>query len=166
MEPIQNTPATQEVPSITEQELAHAVTNDPILSPDEFMLGDRKFKICHLTYKENVKFLALVMPLFEGVVNKFTKRTFLSVPDIAMEAASIGSLGILKFAEADLPELARIVCSKTDPNITVEEVMELGQDPITLGEVVMKQLVRQGTIKKFSQVFQQLLARIPKKSQK
>jgi hypothetical protein len=157
--------AKKKTPSNTEtalapQELSRAVTNDPSLSTDEFQLGDRTFKVCDLNYKEYVKFTSLVAPLIEGLASKLSKSTGISVPGI--DLSGFGPSSLLRFASDDLPEMARMVCAKSDPNITVEQVMELGKTPIVLAEVVMKQMVRNNIIGDFSRLFRLLLPLMPK----
>jgi hypothetical protein len=153
-----NPPTDKPVLVISERELARAVTNDPALSEDQFTLGGRVFTIIDLEYDEYVTFTTMLKPLFEVLFARFTGGV--SIPGIDL-STGLSADGVMRFALADLPEMARIVCSKTEPDITIEEVKKLAKQPFKLAEVVVAQILRNNIINDFSTVFTQLRRLIP-----
>lgn len=141
------------VVSISDRELARAVTNDPALSDDQFELGGRVFTIIDLDYDEYVTFTTMLKPLLEVLFARMSGST--SVPGIDLSSeASVD--GVMQFTLKDLPEMARIVCSKTDPDITIADVKKLAKQPFKLAEVVVAQVIRNNIINDFASVFTQL----------
>lgn len=144
-------------PSITPQEISRAATNDPALSDDEFILGGRKFKVVDLPYDDYIKFISLMQPLLESLVNGVSEKAGLKLPEIVIPTSGFTVAGLVKACVGALPEMACIVCSQTDPTITVDEVKTLAKTPFKLAQVVLKQIVRNNIIKDFSDFFEQVI---------
>lgn len=144
---------------ISDRELARAVTNSPALSDDQVQLGDRVFTIIDLDYDEYVLFTTMLKPLLEVLFARMAGAPTVPGIDLADGLTSVD--GIMRFATKDLPEMARLVCSKTDPTITVDEVKKLAKNPFKLSEVVVAQILRNNIINDFSTVFIQLRRLIP-----
>ncbi len=138
--------------ALTEKEILAAATNDPSLSPDEFQLGDKKFKVVHLPYDDYVAFLSMLQPFLEGLMHNLAEKANVSVPGIALGAAPDAS-SLITFCLKSLPDMACIVCKQTDSSITVGEVKRLGGTPFALAGVVLKQISKNKMIKDFSSFF-------------
>jgi hypothetical protein len=135
-----------EIKTLTDKDIAFGATNAPALSSASFTLGDRTFKLVHLEYDAYLAFVTLLTPLFE----------------FAQAASGIGTealspKAVIQYCGADLPELVKLVCSQTDPSITVEEVKRLGKNPLVLAAVVLKQVEHNEMIKDFADFFGQIL---------
>lgn len=154
-----NTPTETEQPTevtLSQEQIAQAATNDPQLAPDEFQLGDRVFKILDLPYDDYVKFLAHLQPFIDVLAAKMGGRQGVKLEGLDLgDGFSIAT--IVKFCGASLPEMARIVCSQSDPTVTVEDVKKLGRNPFMLASIVLRQLVRNGIIQDFASFFGQVI---------
>lgn len=149
-------------PSLTDKDILQGAVNSPALAADEFQLGDRTFKVLDLGYDDYVQFLFFVKPIFEAL-GKAVTLSPTQVPDIDLGAGILSITNIMDFCLKDLPEMCRIVCAQTAPEITVTEVKALARNPMKMTEVVLKQIVRNNMIKDFTSFFHQILALMPKK---
>jgi len=148
---VPESPAPQE-PVLSEQEIAAAVTNSPALSPDEFKLGDRTFKVVHLPYDDYVVFLSYLQPFLNALVGKLAEKANLAIPDLDLgESFEVSAL--VKFCLDSLPEMTRIVCKQSAPDITVEEIKVLAGTPFALADVVLKQVAKNRMIRDFADFF-------------
>lgn len=140
-------------PTLTEEQIIAAATNSPLLSPDEFTLGTTTFKIVQLPYDDYVIFLGYLQPFLEALAGK--KNTSVSLPGIALLDA-VDSSTLLKFCSKNLPEMARLVCKQSVPDITAEELKKLAGNPFALASVVLKQVAKNGMIRDFATFFKQV----------
>lgn len=150
-------PKSKEKTGIEPREIARAATNDPALSLSEFTLGDKTFKIVDLAYDDYIKFLALLQPLIEGVVNGANNTSGFDVAGIHVASDGFTVQGILKYCSTELPEMVRIICAAADPTITVEDVKRLGKNPFRLAEIVLKQIAQNKMIQDFASFFQRAM---------
>jgi hypothetical protein len=130
---------------LSEKEIARAVSNDPALSEVSFELGDRTFKIVDLAYDDYLAFLAELQPLVEAM--------FGSVMSSGSSLGELSAQSILKYCGRSLPEMVRIVCRQTDPDITTDEVKRLAKSPFKLAWVVLKQVEQNNMVKEFADFF-------------
>lgn len=135
---------------LSEKEVARAVSNDPALSDRAFVLGDREFKIVDLDYDSYVTFIAYLQPLAEAIFGGFLSA---QMGGDYSDTINVAPSAILKYCRSSLPEMACIVCRKTDENITVEEVKRLAKTPFALAAVVLKQIEQNNMIKDFADFF-------------
>lgn len=150
-------PKSKEKTGIDAREVARAATNDPALSLSEFVLGDKTFKIVDLAYDDYIKFLALLQPLIEGVVNGASTAGSFDVAGIHVASEGFTVQGILKYCTTKLPEMVRIICAATDPSVTVDDVKRLGRNPFRLAEIVLKQIAQNKMIQDFASFFQRAM---------
>lgn len=149
--------SSKETPSLSQKDIVRAVTNDPSLSSDEFKLGDRTFKVVDLGYDDYLKFMVAMKPLLSGIAAGMSKAKGVSVPGIDLPETSATEMKILEFCQDELPEMVRIVCAQTDPDITVAEIKKLGKTPFNLAPIALKQMVRNNIISQFTSFFGQIL---------
>jgi len=148
------TPEPTLEPTLTEAEKVRAAVNDPA---DQFTLGGRAFKIVDLTYDDYLRFIVLLEPLIKGLVAKVGAVSNVKIPGMELDSSSLSASGIVTYCGESLPEMVRIICSQTEPDITVAEVKLLGKNPFNLAKVVMRQVAQNGIIKDFTDFFGQIL---------
>lgn len=139
-------------PALSETEILAAATNSPELSPDEFQLGEHTFKVVHLSYDDYLQFLAHLQPFLDAVVSKLAEKANLSIPGIDT-GNSLELPMLVRFCGENLPEMVRIICKQTMPNITVQQVKEWGRTPFNLASIVLKQVAKNHMIKDFADFF-------------
>jgi hypothetical protein len=163
--PKKSTTQSQDANSpLTKEKLLSAATNDSSLSRNTFTLGDRTFPLKDLTYDQYNKFLLLIAPLADGLIGRIgdkAKSQELGIEGLDISLFSVSD--ILSYCGNVLPELALIAVQATDPNMTVEQVKNLGKTPFKLAEIVMLQLVHNNTIKDFADFFARILPLFGKK---
>ena len=145
----------EETKELSSAEISRAFTNDPVLSTDDFQLGDRTFKVVDLGYDDYITFMTMLEPLLSALVGKISAKSGLKLPDIDLGTFTIS--GLTSYCKDSLPEMVRIICSQTDPTITIEEVKTLGKTPFKLAEIVIIQVNRNGIVKEFTAFFGQIL---------
>lgn len=150
-------PEEQVTPAPSEREVIFAATNEPTLSPDEFKLGPKTFKVMNLRYDDYIQFLGYLRPFLEGIGQALVASKGIQVPSISIEGPSLNIDALFNFCLRDLPDMARIVCSQTDESVTVEQVKEWAGEPFTLCEIVLRQVARNNMIGQFASFFGQLL---------
>ena len=130
--------------------IVRAATNDPALSERKIVLGDRTFPIVDLAYDHYILFLAQLQPLLVGILG--------SIPGIKTLGltSTVTPTALIAYCGASLPEMARIVCAQTDPEITVVEVKLLGKTPFKLAELVLAQIEQNHIINDIRDFFVQL----------
>jgi hypothetical protein len=143
------------LPELTGQEILAAATNAPSLAPDEFVLGDRTYKVVDLSYDDYVSFLTYLQPFLDGLVGNFASKTNVSLPGISL-SQSIDAPAFVKFCGKSLPEMTRLICKQTNPDITVDEVKLAAGNPFVLAAVVIKQVNKNQMISTFASFFGQL----------
>ncbi len=147
---------TVEIPAVSQHEMVRAALNAPELSEREFKLGDKVYKIIDLEYDDYLMFVELLTPLIEVFQNR-AKAEEVSVPDIALTPeAGLDFKAVLKYCKNDLPELVRIICRQTDPDITVEDIKKAG-NPIKLANIVLQQILQNNMIQEFADFFVQMI---------
>lgn len=139
---------------LTEREIIRAATNDAALSDRTFQLGDREFKVVDLDYDNYLKFLTLMQPLLEAVAGTIASHRGVALATTG-EKISVGAL--IGYCSTQLPEMARIVCSATDPDINISEIKKLAKTPFKLAEVVITQIEQNNIIRDISDFFAQSL---------
>ncbi len=140
-------------------EIARAATNAPELSREEFTLGDRKFKVVDLPYDDYLRFTTYLGPMLELLFGSLVSMSGIKAPTANV---SLTPAAILQYAGESLPELACIVCTQTDPTMTVAQVKLLAQGssprgPFKLAEIVLKQVEQNKIINDFASFFGQML---------
>src|SRR5581483_962643 len=120
-------------------------------------LGDRIFKIIDLEYDAYLKFVLLLKPFITAVFGLISQKSKVGIPGIELSNTSFSEDALLEYCGVNLPEMARIVCASTDPDITVDDVKKLGKTPFNLAKVVMAQVQRNNIIKDFTDFFVQAL---------
>lgn len=141
--------AEQKRPVLTDKQIVQAATNDPALSEQTAVLGDRTFKIVDLEYDDYLLFLTKLGPLLKGVASGLLLNQGLGG---GLDAASI-----VEYCSSDLPDLACIVCRQTDKDITPKEIKLLAKSPFRLATLVMAQIHRNDMIAEISSFFQLML---------
>jgi hypothetical protein len=141
--------------TLTEQEILAAATNDPSLSNSEFTLGNKTYKLVDLCYDDYVSFLAYLQPFLDALVGSTAQKAGLSIPGISI-GDSLDATVLIRFCSKSLPEMVRIICKQTVPNITVEEVKAAAKNPFTLATIVMQQVAKNGMIRDFASFFAQM----------
>jgi hypothetical protein len=147
---METTTETEVAPSLTQQEIVRAAFNDPSLSENEVKLGDRTFKIIDLDYDSYNLFLVKLQP----ILGLFASSV---VPQLAGSAGNITADQIIKYCADDLPEMARLSLSQTEPDITVDEIKKLAKSPFKLAAVVLKQIDQNKMIEEISTFFGAIL---------
>lgn len=156
----ENTSPTAEelvTPSPSEREINLAATNNPALAPDEFTLGDRKFKVMNLRYDDYICFLGYLRPFLEGIGKSLVSNRGVQVPDITINSSMLDAGALFTFCINDLPDMVRIVCKQTDKTVTVEDVKDWAGEPFILCEIVLRQVARNNMIGQFASFFAHLL---------
>lgn len=152
-------PAPEE-PKLSRFDIARAATNDPNLSDEQFVLGDRTFKIVDLSYDGYLEFMALLQPMMDGIVGVFTK-TNVNLPGISLPKVTeaLNPSKILKFCAKELPEMAAVVCRGTDKSITADWIKQQKPTPtpFRLAAIVLKQVTRNNVLADFMDFFVQTL---------
>lgn len=140
---------------LTEAQILEAATNSPVLSPDEFQLGDKTFKLVYLPYDDYVQFLGHLQPVLEALVNKKAEKAGIAIPGIDL-SASLNPSSILKFCSSSLPEMVRLICKQTDAKITTADIKTLARSPFALATIVLKQVSKNEVLKDFTSFFAQV----------
>lgn len=143
-----------EVKPISEGELTRAALNLPA---NEFMLGERKFEIKDLSYRDYLAFTRYLTPFMEAVGSRLiSDKLGVSVPGIDLGGA-ISATSIIDFCGEKLPEMVQIICRQTDPSITVEEIEALAKKPSALIGPVVQQIVHSKVVSDFASFFAQAM---------
>lgn len=131
---------------LTDQQINEAATNDSTLVKEEVILGDppQTFKIKYLPYDDQIVFLTLLSPVFEGLLSRVGAT-------VSTEALSIQKIMLL--CKESLPELGRLVLKQTKPEITPDEVKTLCQSPFKICELISFQIEKNNLIGEFSSFF-------------
>jgi len=148
---------TTESSKPTALHIVRAVTNDPSLAERTVVLGDRTFPVLDLPYDQYTLFLAQLQPLLEGLLGTLPGLSGLGLNDALTPAA------LITYCGKSLPEMARIVCAQSAPEITVAEVKLLGKTPFKLASVVLEQIDQNGIIADIKAFFVQLAPLLKKK---
>jgi hypothetical protein len=145
---------TVETPSLSPEQILRAATNDPALSKDTFTLGSKTFKVVDLKYDDYLKFITYLSPLLDAIA-----KSMLSMTGRVEESEEKFSTSTLfQYCGKELPEMARIVCAQTEPDITPDEVKELAGTPFKLIDVVWAQIVRNKMIDEIAAFFGRMAA--------
>lgn len=148
--------STVEAPVLTDEQILAAATNSPVLSPDQFKLGDQTFKIVHLPYDDYVTFLGYLQPFLSAMVLGKSKEQKVSIPGINLGVGA-SPLALVEFCSNELPEMVRLIVKQTDPTVTVKTIKELAGTPFVLAGIVFQQLVRNQMIADFASFFKQMM---------
>lgn len=140
-----------EEPKMSTKEIHRAATNDPELSDNTFVLGERTFTVVDLEYDSYLKFITKLAPLMKAVAGGLLASRGSSVPNMLDPAM------LVEMCINDLPELAALVCQQTDKSVTTEEVKRLGKTPFKLAHIVLKQIEQNKIISEISDFFAQML---------
>ena len=143
-----------ESPKLSKEEQIQAAVNSPELSEQSFQLGDQTFKIIDLPYDDYLQFVSMLSPLLDAFISKLTPAA--SIPGINLDSGKVTSAALLKYCGTTLPEMVRIICSQTDPAITVETIKAKGKNPFRLAGIVMQQISRNNIIGDFADFFAQI----------
>jgi len=135
----------------TSLEVARAVTNDPALALYEFTLGDRQFKVVDLEYDDLCEFTAYLEPFLGSVVSKVASMRGANMPSGMDAAELINKCGKI------LPEMVKLICRQTDPDITTEQVKKLGKSPFKLASIVVAQIKQNRMVSEIADFFGQML---------
>lgn len=146
---------TKQGAELTPQQISEAATNNPALSPDEFKLGETTFKIVHLPYDDYVSFIAYLQPFLDAITSKMADKVKISVPGLDIGKAIDGTL-LIKFCGTSLPEMARLICKQTYPNITVDQIKKDAGTPFILANIVLQQVIKNGMLRDFASFFAQI----------
>jgi hypothetical protein len=136
-------------------DVSRAIVNSPVA---EFTLGDRTFRLVDLPYDDYLLFASHLTPLLEVVFGSLAGVMDVNVtPKTSITAASV-----IEYAGSSLPELVRIVCSQTDPDISIGEIKKMSlqgspKGPFKLAEIVLKQIEQNKIINDFASFFGQML---------
>lgn len=136
----------------TQKEIVRAATNDPSLSTASFTLGDRTFTIVDLPYDDYIKFFAYLQPLIEKFAGAVTGIAFTTA-----QADDLSVSGLIKYCSESLPEMVRMMCSQTDPTVTVEDVKKMVRSPFKLAAIVMEQVKANKVIEDMTDFFEQIV---------
>jgi hypothetical protein len=139
---------------LTEDQKIRAAVNAPA---DTFTLGDREFKLYDLPYDDYIAFVGYVSPLVDTLINRVKTKNTVGIPGIDLDVTQFGAIQILQFCGASLPEMVRLICKQTDPDITVEEIKKLVGRPTLLATIVMRQMAQNGIIQDFTDFFGQMV---------
>jgi hypothetical protein len=137
-------------PVIPQQKLIRAALNLPA---DQFQLGDRTFNIHDLEYDDYLLFIGHLTPLIEVLAKKVAEKHGVSIPGMDITPESINPTNILRVCGDILPEMVRIMCKYTDPNITVDEVKKLAKKPLPLALAIIKQVKQNKMMEDFADFF-------------
>jgi hypothetical protein len=144
-------------PILTEKDKVRGMTNDPSLSENTITLGTgefkRDFKILDLEYDDYVTFLSYLQPLMEVALGKLASFQGIAIP----QTSEINAASLLAYCANDLPEMVRIVCKGTDPDITTTEIKKLVKNPFKMASIVLEQINHNKMIKDFSDFFMLIL---------
>jgi hypothetical protein len=150
--PTTETP-TVETPSLSPEQILRAATNDPALSKDTIALGNKTFKVVDLKYDDYLTFITYLSPLLDAIA-----KSMLSLHGQSDEPEKFSTSTLFSYCGKELPEMARIVCAQTEPDITAEEIKELAGTPFKLIDVVWTQIVRNKMIDEIAAFFGRMAA--------
>ena len=139
----------------TQTDIIRAVTNDPALASDHFMLGERSFPLVDLPYDDYLKFFAHLQPVLDNMVGGVTGGALGVSGEFTMQK-------ILEYAGSSLPEMVYLMCKQTDPTITVEDIKGLVRSPFVLAAAVIKQVNHNRMIDDIKDFFAQILPLLTK----
>jgi hypothetical protein len=144
--------------TLSSKEIARAVTNDPDLSEREFQFAGRTFKIVDLRYRDYMKFVALLEPLFDILRKKNGPAQDEGLPGIDLTPAnSMVFMDVVKYCGNDLPKLVQIIINQTEPEYTHEHVIDNAKSPMELAGIVMQQVAQNNMIQDVMTFFAHLL---------
>lgn len=150
---VEETPAE---PKLAEAEVIRAATNSPELSRTEFKLGDKTYKVIDLEYDDYLLFVSLLSPILDVFISKITSKPNISVPGINVPVEQVSVASIIKYSAQNLPEMVRLICKATTPDITVEEIKKQGRSPFKLATIVLLQIMQNNIIQDFADFFVQI----------
>lgn len=132
--------------TLTDQQINEAATNNSTLVKEEVTLGDppQTFKIKYLPYDDQIVFLTLLSPVFEGLLSRIGAT-------VSTETLSVQKIMLL--CKDSLPELGRLILKQTKPDITLDEVKFLCQSPFKICELITFQIEKNNLIGEFSKFF-------------
>jgi hypothetical protein len=137
--------------SLTQQDIARAVTNDPALSTDEVMVGDKVVKIIDLSYDDYCLFMAHLQPLLESVFGQVAKAAGID------SSSALGVKDLIKYGGNVLPELALLSVRHAYPDMTVTELKALVKSPFKMANIVVKQIEHNQIIQEITDFFAPIL---------
>ena len=143
-------PTTNE-PKMTQLEIVRAVTNSPALATRTFTMSGRTFEILDLQYDDYMLFMAQLQPLFEALLGALPGVRNMGLLNTLSPAT------LITYCGKSLPEMARIVCSQSDPDITVAEVKKLGKTPFVLAALVLSQVEQNNIINAVKDFFESIV---------
>jgi len=143
---------TKKVIELPEKEVLRAATNSPTLSDDSFVFAGKTYKIVDLSYDSYITFVSLLKPILEGIFSKVAPASIAKSMELPQ---NIDIYKLLGYCTDQLPELVRIILAQTEPNVTLGFVKENHKSPFNLATIVMKQIIRNGIIKDFTDFFEQ-----------
>lgn len=135
---------------LSQTELVRAATNDPALSDKEVKLGNLTITIVDLPYDDYTKFLTMVQPVIEAMASRITAGVLAS-------SDGLGISQLVKYSADNLPEMVRIVCKQTMPDITIDEIKKEGKNPFNMALVVIKQIEQNKIIEDITDFFEKIL---------
>jgi hypothetical protein len=116
-------------------------------------LGGREFPIKDLPYDDYLQFLLKLQPLLESIVGKIA-----SFKGVSMDTGeSLTSSALLKYCGTALPELVRLICKQSVPDVTTDDIKRLCPSPFLMASVVMAQVQQNRMISDFADFFGQVL---------
>lgn len=150
--------------TLTDQDIALGVTNDPALSQDEFELCGKKYKFVHLSYDYYIEFMFKIKPLLAAVVGTVSSKAkvTMSLPGIELlPSEAAGMSGIVQFCASDIPDMVRIIANNSvefdgrpEDRVTVETIKKArGITPMSLAKIVMGQVRFNNMIGEFGSFF-------------
>lgn len=122
------------------------------LKPNEFILGGKKFEVGDLDYDAYEAFLGLLQPLADTVVKNLVSASGVNINGLDIRG-SFSAAQIIASCGRNLPELARLVCKHSEPDITTDEIKKLAGRPFPLAEVVLMQVIHSGMLTDILQFF-------------
>lgn len=135
---------------MTQLEIVRAATNDPALAKRTVKLGEREFPVIDLEYDDYMLFMAQLQPLLECVLGSLPGVKSTGLLDTLTPAT------LVTYCAKSLPEMARIVCSQSDPTVTTAEVKKLGKTPFALAYIVLAQIEQNNIITTVKDFFAQI----------
>lgn len=135
--------------TLSQIDVVRAATNDPLLSDRKVRLGEREFTVVDLEYDAYLEFMAYMKPLLECALS--------AIPGVAGAGVSelLTPASLVSYCSKELPQMARLVCAQTDPDITVADVKRLGKTPFALAMVVLAQIEQNDMIRVVKDFFVQ-----------
>ncbi len=145
-----SSPTPPEDKTLTQEQIIRAATNSPALAEDQFVLGDRTFKIIDLQYKSYLAFMRHLQPLVK-MLGELLLREDSILPEglsLNIQDAPLAKIfeGLLDYCGETLPEMVALICQQTDKTITAEWVEEHAQSPLQLAGIAMQQVAQNNMV--------------------